>query len=76
MASMHVSKKEAESEAMQIAQAFIAASTPESRGDCIAARPDILSPGYKRRKGIIKWSVTVRWTSEDGIRCKQLWIPN
>lgn len=66
---MHISKKEAEAEAMQIADAFVAANCPEEspwRWTCLGARPDIISSGYKRRKTVIKWSVTVQWIPMDG----------
>lgn len=67
--SMHISKLEAEAEAIRIAQAFVAASIQEGSPwswECICARPDDLSPGYRRRKTVIKWNVIVRWIPERG----------
>lgn len=67
--SMHISKEEAEAEAMRIAKAFVAASIPVGSPwawECIGALPDVLSPGYKRRKTVIKWTAIVRWIPEGG----------
>jgi hypothetical protein len=67
--SLHISKKEAEAEAMRIAKVFVAASIPEGSlwaWECVGARPDSLSPSYMRRKTVIKWSVSIRWIPEGG----------
>lgn len=67
--SMHISKMEAEAEAIRIAEAFVSASIDEGSPwgwECIGARPDVLSPGYRRRKTVIKWNVLVRWIPEGG----------
>jgi hypothetical protein len=67
--SMHISKMEAEAEAIRIAEAFVSASihggSPQG-WECIGARPDVLSPDYTRRKSVIKWNVIVRWIPEGG----------
>jgi hypothetical protein len=66
---MHISKKEAEAEAMRIAEAFVAASVPDGSPwawECVGARPDLLSPDHKQRKTVVKWSVNVRWILEGG----------
>jgi hypothetical protein len=36
---------------------------------CGGARPAVLAPGSKRRKTVIKWTVTVRWIPEGGGVC-------
>lgn len=47
------SKLEAESDAERIAGVFVAANGGAD-WTCKGAKPDILEPGYKRRKNIIK----------------------
>ncbi|MDG3007279.1 hypothetical protein [Paludisphaera mucosa] len=53
---MRFSKGRAEVEAVRLAKGFVAANGGAG-WTCIGARPDALSPGYKKRKNIIKWSV-------------------
>jgi hypothetical protein len=53
---MRLSKREAEAEAVRIAKEFVAANGGAA-WSCGGAKPDVLAPGYKRRKDVIKWSV-------------------
>jgi hypothetical protein len=53
---MRFSRHEAEAEAIRIAGEFVAANGG-SGWSCAGAKPDVLAPGYRRRKDIIKWSV-------------------
>ena len=67
--SMHISKREAEEEAIRIAEAFVSANIPEGSSwdwECGGAGPDILSPGHRRRKTVVKWIVGVRWIPKGG----------
>ena len=58
--SICLSKLEAESDAERIAGVFVAANGGAD-WTCKGAKPDILEPGYKRRKNIIKWVVLFDW---------------
>jgi hypothetical protein len=53
---MGLSKGEAEAKAVRIAKEFVAANGGDG-WTCGGAKPDYLSPDYKRRKNIIKWCV-------------------
>lgn len=67
--SIHISNKEAEAEAIRIAEAFVEASIASGSSwdwECVGAQPDALSPGYRQRKTVIKWSVIIRWIPEGG----------
>lgn len=69
---MHISKMEAESEATRIAEAFVSASIQKGSSrdwECGAASPDVLSPGYRRGKTVVKWIVGVRWLPKGGGVC-------
>ena len=54
--SMRFSKRKAEAEAVRIATVFVAANGG-AEWSCRGAKPDDSSPGFKRRKNVIKWSV-------------------
>jgi hypothetical protein len=53
---MRFSKREAETEAVRLAKAFVAANGG-GNWTCAGAKPDDLAPGYRRRKNVIKWNV-------------------
>ncbi len=68
--SLHISKRDAEAEAICVAEAFVAAEVPEDgprSWRCGPAMPDVRASGYKLRRTVIKWSVGVRWIPEDGV---------
>jgi hypothetical protein len=67
--SMRISKREAEQEAIRIAEAFVLANIPEGSSwdwECGSAGPDVLSPAYGRRKPTVKWILGVRWIPKEG----------
>jgi hypothetical protein len=67
---MHISKSEAQTEALRLAESFVAATIGEDRSwswECCPPQPDVLSAGYKRRKTVIKWSVAVRLTRHGAV---------
>lgn len=53
---MRLSKSGAEAEAVRLAKEFVAANG-YVEWTCMGAKPDSLSPGYKKRKNVIKWCV-------------------
>jgi hypothetical protein len=53
---MRFSKSQAEAQAVRLAEEFVAANGGAS-WTCIGAKPNVLVPGHKRRKNIVKWSV-------------------
>ncbi|WP_337173788.1 hypothetical protein [Paludisphaera sp.] len=53
---MRFSKVEAEREAIRLAERLVAADGGAG-WTCLGASPNVLAPGYKKRKNIIKWSV-------------------
>jgi hypothetical protein len=66
---MHISKRDAEAEALRIAEEFLAADTDPGDPmtyECLAPHPNVREPGYKLRKTVIKWCVTVSRTLQDG----------
>jgi hypothetical protein len=54
---IRLSKREAELEAIRIAEEYLAARGGAFERICLAARPDTQETGYKRRKNVIKWVV-------------------
>jgi hypothetical protein len=53
---MRFSAGEAEAEAVRLAKTFVAASGGIN-WTCAGAKPDELTPGWRRRKNVIKWTV-------------------
>ena len=67
--TMHISKRDAEAEAVRIAEAFLTAERPDStraRYELFSVSPDLDETGARDRKTIIKYTVVFRHGVPDG----------